>query len=252
MINLRNTSVLTLALLASFALAKSFSISTGTARAAGPGRGAPIPPANHTLSPYFTPATAGPKAPDADGFIQRWMLLEPVNEPIRGNTGFTDAFVHNTIKEVNFPDQFTTFPKDGDKLTIGDQELAWHALDSTLFNVKLFRFADGLSKQVYGVMFLAQTIVDSPRDMQNVRLAVGSNSASVWWVNGKETNGLFTDRRMIQDDVVSKRISLKKGPNLIQGAVINGPGMSDMCVRFIDEDGNPVKDITVNLQDAPK
>jgi hypothetical protein len=27
---------------------------------------------------------------------------------------------------------------------------------------------------------------------------------------------------------------------VITGAVINGPGMSDFCVRFIDEKGNPV------------
>ncbi len=57
---------------------------------------------------------------------------------------------------------------------------------------------------------------------------------------------------MVADDGVSRRLTLKKGANLIQGAVINGPGMSDMCVRFIDDNGDPVKDISINLQDAPK
>ena len=47
------------------------------------------------------------------------------------------------------------------------------------------------------------------------------------------------------DDCVSKRITLKKGKNILRGAVINGPGMSDFCVRFIDENGKPVKNITV-------
>jgi hypothetical protein len=84
--------------------------------------------------------------------------------------------------------------------------------------------------------------------MKNVRLAAGSNSASMWWVNGKEAVGLFDDRRMVMDDGVSKRLTLNKGKNIVRGAVINGPGLSDFCVRFIDENGDPVKGITVSLQ----
>ena len=59
--------------------------------------------------------------------------------------------------------------------------------------------------------------------------------------------GLFGDRRMVMDDCVSKRLTLKKGRNVMRGAVINGPGMSDFCVRFIDENGDPIKDLTVTL-----
>ena len=43
---------------------------------------------------------------------------------------------------------------------------------------------------------------------------------------------------MVMDDAASKRLTLKKGRHILTGAVINGPGMSDFCVRFIDEDGN--------------
>ena len=125
-----------------------------------------------------------------------------------------------------------------------------YTLDSTMFNVKLFRFAYGLGKTEYGITCFAITVVDSPREIKDVRLAVGSNSASQWWVNGKLTNELYTDRRMVADDVVSKRFTLSKGPNIIQGAIINGPGMSDFCVRFLDEEGKPVKDITINLDAA--
>ena len=39
---------------------------------------------------------------------------------------------------------------------------------------------------------------------------------------------------MVMDDVVSAPITLRKGRNVIRGAVINGPGLSDFCVRFID------------------
>lgn len=35
-------------------------------------------------------------------------------------------------------------------------------------------------------MFRAVTVVDSLREMNRGRLAVGSNSASMWWCNGVE------------------------------------------------------------------
>jgi hypothetical protein len=203
-----------------------------------------------SIEAYFTPATAAPKPPDEDGFIRRWLLLEPINKPNRTNTVFTGAYVRNAFYTEYFPDQFTVIPKDGDKVTAGDQELAWHALDSKNFNVRLFRFAYGLNKPTYGVIFWAVTVVNSPREMKNVRLAAGSNSASIWWLNGKEAIDLFDDRRMVMDDVVSRRLTLNKGPNVIRGAVINGPGLSDFCVRFIDEDGNPIRGITINLDSS--
>ncbi len=221
---------------------QDFYATTGcAARAAAPDN---VP---RSIAPYFTPATLAPKSPDADGFLQRWLLLEPINQSIRSNAVFTDSYVRSAVNTEYFPNQFTIVPHDGDQVKVAGEQLAWHALDASDFNVKLFRFAYGLNKPTYSVMFWAVTVVDSPREMQNVRLAVGSNSASMWWLNGKEVVDLFGDRRMVMDDCVSKRLTLAKGPNVIRGAVINGPGISDFCVRFIDENGEPIKDITVSL-----
>ncbi len=217
-------------------------------------RGAAQPPAANdaprTIAPYFMPATPGTKTPDPDGFLQRWLLLEPINKPNRTNTVFTDTYIRNAFATEYFPDQFTVVPRNGDRVKVADQELAWHALDSANWNVKLFRFAYGLNKRTYGVLFWAVTVANSPREMPNVRMAVGSNSASMWWLNGKEAVILSGDRRMVMDDCISKRLTLNKGRNVIRGAVINGPGLSDFCVRFIDESGKPVRDLTLNLDNA--
>lgn len=204
--------------------------------------------APRTIAPYFTTAAPGDKSPDADGFLQRWLLLEPIKKPNRGNTVFTDSYIKSAFSTEYFPDQFSVVPRDGDKVTVAGDELTWHALDSANFDVKLFRFAYGLDKQVYGVIFWAVTIVNCPEEMPNVRMAVGSNSASMWWLNGQEAVILSGDRRMVMDDCVSKRLTLKKGRNVIRGAVINGPGMSDFCVRFIDENGAPVKNLTLTVE----
>jgi hypothetical protein len=201
-----------------------------------------------SIAQYFSPATKSKSTPDAEGFIQRWLLLEPINKPNRSNTVFTDSYLRKTFDTLYFPNQFTILPKHGEKVSVGGKELTWHALDSKNFNVKLFRFAYGLNKQMYGVMFWAVTVVNCPQEMKNVRMAVGSNSASMWWLNGKEVLLLSGDRRMVMDDGLSTRLTLNKGKNIIRGVVINGPGMSDFCVRFLDEKGEPVKNITISYE----
>jgi hypothetical protein len=90
-----------------------------------------------------------------------------------------------------------------------------------------------------------ETVVDSPEELSGVRLAAGSNGASMWWLNDDEVLLLSGDRRMVRDDGVSGRLMLRKGRNVLRCAVINGPGMSDMCARFVDEKGNPITNLTI-------
>ena len=124
--------------------------------------------------------------------------------------------------------------------------LEWHSVDSKLFNIKLIRFALGSSngQKRYGLIFNAFTVINVDQDVV-VRLAAGSNASSIWWVNGEKVLTLQADRRMVADDGMSKRITLKKGKNLVRAAVINGPGMSDMCARLYNEDGTIFKNYTI-------
>ena len=222
---------------------------------------------------YFSPATATPATPDSEGFIRRWMLLEPIDKPNSGNTVFTDSYLREHFNREYFKGQQTILPKDGQKVTAVfkqeqapagfgrgaqapaqpevktvKQTLTWHALDSENFNVKLFRFAEKWGTKVYGVLFWGVTVIDCPEEIKDVRLAVGSNSASMWWLNGEEVLLMSGDRRMVKDDSMSRRLILKKGRNILRGAVINGPGMSDFCVRFLDEKGNPVTNYSIKAQ----
>ena len=201
------------------------------------------------LEDYFAPASASPASPDADGFIRRWSLLEPIAKPeIRTSAIFTDSYHNTEFAKIYFPEQMTIVPKDGQKVKLDKKtKLAWHCYDSKHYNVKLYRFATGLGLHPTEALFLAVTVVNVPEDM-TVRMSVGSNSGSKWWVNGEEAILLSGDRRMVMDDCVSKKITLKAGRNVIRGAVINGPGMSDFCVRFLDGAGKPVTHFTVTNQ----
>ena len=202
------------------------------------------------LEDYFTPASATPAAPDAQGFIRRWSLLEPISKPeLTSNANFfDDNYVNGELSKVYFPDQMTIVPKDGQKVKLDKKtKLAWHAYDSKRYNVKLYRFATGLGLHPTEALYLAVTVINVPEDV-TVRMSVGSNAASKWWINGEEAILLAGDRRMVVDDCVSKKITLKAGRNVLRGAVINGPGMSDFCIRFVDAAGRPFTNFTVTNQ----
>ena len=200
------------------------------------------------LSDYFEEGTTPLISPDSTGFIRRWSVLEPIEKPNRSNAVFTDSYLDDVFSTEYFKGQLQLPPKNGASVKVNGKKLKWHALDSKLDNYKLYRFSAALKKPVYGIIFFAVTTINCDEDIENVRLSAGSNSASRWWINGEEVLTLSGDRRMGADDGASKRLTLKKGKNTIWCAVINGPGMSDFCARFMDESGRPVDNFTISYQ----
>lgn len=194
---------------------------------------------------YYQTPSSQLASPDDQGFIRRWTILEPIDKPNRSNTVFSDSYLRSEFGKEYFPGQMSVVPHDGDKVQVQDQELKWHHLESTGYNVQLLRFASERDLQIYGVLFWVIAVIDAPEDICDIRLAAGSNSASMWWLNGKEALILSGDRRMVMDDGMSKRLCLHSGTNILRGAIINGPGMSNFCVRFLKPDGQPVTNINI-------
>lgn len=202
----------------------------------------------HTLSKHFTVASNAPKGPDAKGFIQRWLVLEPVRKEIPRNNTLTENYLRTTFSTDNFSADFTAVPRNGEQVKVGNQELKWYALDSKAYNFNLYHFTYAINKPPYGVLFWLVTVINCPEEIKNVRMTAGTNSAGMFWLNGREALMLSGDRDMIVDNVTSPLLTLKKGKNIIRGVVINGPGMCNFCVRFVDEKGLPVKNISISYE----
>jgi len=174
-------------------------------------------------------ATLGPSkgaslAVDARGFVHRWQLLEPIPVPGR----LTESAVQEALQANPLP-----------------PSPAWHTVDTTNYNVNLYHFAYGLGKPTSNVLFWVTTTIESPREMAGVRLAIGSNAASRWWLNDEPVIALNDDRQSVIDDGVSRRITLRKGRNVIRAAIINGGGATDFCARFLDQNDKPIQDLKV-------
>jgi len=201
------------------------------------GRATARPPA-----PSLARPTSPAKPANAEGFIQRWLLLEPIRVPGQ----LTESAVRTAV-EKDFSVQASPLPHDSETLKVGDSDVTWHAVDTVNYNVNLYHFAYALNKPTTNVLFWAVTIVNAPREMRDVRLAIGSNAASVWWVNGVEAASLYNDRQAVIDDAVSKRLTLKAGANVIRAAIVNAGGATDFCARFLDENDRPIRTLTATL-----
>ncbi len=209
--------------------------------------GAAATGAGQQIAPTLVRPVSRTLAPGPDGFIKRWLILEPI-----AANGLTDSLVQAAVKREYFPDQLDVLPHDGDTMTVGDLTLAWHAVDTKNYNVNLYHFAYALKKPTSNVLFWAVTTLDCPQQVRGVRLAIGSNAASVWWVNGREVIGIYGDRQAVIDDGVSKRLTLEKGTNVVRAAIVNGGGATDFCARILDADERPLTRFTVNLPDAAR
>jgi len=207
--------------------------------------GAAATGAGQLPAPTLVPPVSLSLAPGPDGFIKRWLILEPI-----AANGLTDSLVQAAVKKEYFPDHLGVLPQDGDTVTVGDVTLAWHAVDTKNYNVNLYHFAYALKKPTSNVLFWVVTVLDCPQQVRGVRLAVGSNAASVWWVNGREVIGLYGDRQAVIDDGVSTRLTLEKGTNIVRAAIVNGGGATDFCARILDGDDRPLTRFTVNLPAA--
>jgi hypothetical protein len=192
----------------------------------------------------LTPAKGASQSVDSRGFIHRWLVLEPL--PVSGR--LTESAVEETLQAAPLTTGGDAMPRDGEQITLNGTTLAWHALDTANYNFNLYHFAWALSKPTSNVQFQVTTAVDSPREMTGVRLAIGSNAASRWWLDGSRVIALNDDRQTVIDDGVSQRLTLRKGRNVIRAIIINAGGATDFCARFLDDNDQPVKGLSVSLE----
>lgn len=210
-------------------------------------RGRGMPAIERAKATDLEKPTTPTKPVDAQGFIRRWLILDPITA-----LGVTQNEVQAVVKTQHFPDELTLIPRDGMTVNMNGAKLTWHAIDTREFKVNLYHFGPMINKPTNNVFFWVVTIINCPEEIPEARLAIGSNDASIWWVNGEEVVGIYGDRPAIIDDGVSKRLSLKKGINVIRGAVHNRAGQTDFLARFLDKDDLPISNLVVDLPDAVK
>jgi hypothetical protein len=155
----------------------------GSATSAGAGQqpaSAPAPAPARGPAPSLTRPASATKATDAAGFLRRWLVLEPIR--VAGQ--LTDSAVQAVVKKEYFPNQFTVVPQHGDPVTVGDDTLQWHAVDTIAYNLNLYHFVRREQADVQ------RPQARHHRQMRRGRCQVcdwrSARTASVWWLNGRK------------------------------------------------------------------
>ena len=100
---------------------KTLSVAVGLALLASaiPARAQVYADSSTQLDKYLVPASAEVATPDDQGFLRRWLLLDPISKPNRSNTVFVDSYIREAFAVPYFKGQLgDVLPKDGSKVKV--------------------------------------------------------------------------------------------------------------------------------------
>jgi hypothetical protein len=175
---------------------------------------------------------------DDDGFIRNWLGLPGI--ALNADMGAHSEDVQKACFDKEyFTNQKTAQPKDNDKVTVDGKDMNWKAtqLDGSIWTFE----------SVENAIYLIATYIVCDQEVSGAILSIGSDDSSMWLLNGKEVIRFYGGRGVDKDQSKSEAVTLKKGVNILWGVVINGTGPAGACARFLDKDGNPVKNIKVSV-----
>lgn len=182
-------------------------------------------------------ARADGTKPDAEGFVRDWVMLAPI--PLEEGSG-----ANVQLDKEQVPKEADLKPKAGDKVKIGDKELAWKDVRAADYFFDLNELLKAPQENVAGYMV---TYLVCDKDLPDLTLLVGSNDLAKVYVNGKVALRHDMVRVLGKDDSKAEKITLRKGVNVIVFKVINEVNDWQGCLRFADKAGKPVTDFQVRL-----
>jgi hypothetical protein len=159
-------------------------------------------------------------APDAEGFLQYWLLAGPIPES----------------EEWKSP----VAPKEGDKIA----SMPLKAHQAAEYFVDLSAFASESGRDAAKSRFFGATYLFCEQELPEVRLAAGSDEGSRWELNGEAVVTVPDLHALAKDQALSKPLTLKKGRNLLMMVLDNKANPASACARFLDRDGKPVRGFT--------
>jgi hypothetical protein len=174
--------------------------------------------------------------PDIDGYVRDWVMLAPVTLPAGRPAG-------DLILEEQVRGEATIQPKAGDIVKVNGKEMTWRNISSPTKHFDFNVILKGINDHVAGYMV---TYVECDREMKNVTMALGSNDQSRLYLNGKDIYAV-QDARTLELDADKGNVHLKKGVNVIVFKVINEQNSWQGCMRFLDESGAPITNLTIKL-----
>jgi dipeptidyl aminopeptidase/acylaminoacyl peptidase len=177
--------------------------------------------------------------PQAQGFIQDWLLLLPVPFLPRESGGQT--------LDRQLPGEPGLQPRAGQRVRIGDQALVWQQYHSP--NAVL-DFNAALGKLTARYFAHAACYLKSDRPRNDLWLQVSSDDQAKVSINGRDVYQFRILRALGGLETIGP-LSLGQGTNVLLFQVANEGADWLGCIRLVDEAGRPAQGIRYTLTPEP-
>ena len=174
--------------------------------------------------------------PDSNGYIRDWVMLAPIALPEEGDCA--DLIVKEQVKG-----EAALKPKAGDKIKIGDKELAWKNITASTNCFDFNAIFKTENDRAAGFMV---TYLECDKEMPEVTMAIASNDQGRLYLNGKDIY-TFIEARTLELDADKGKVTLNKGLNVVVFKIINEQNNWQGALRFQDKAGTPLKDLKIKL-----
>jgi WD40 repeat protein len=179
------------------------------------------------------------RGPQAQGFIQDWLLLLPVPFLPEESGGQT--------LDRQLPGEPGLRPRAGQPVRIGDQALVWQKYHSP--NAVL-DFNAVLGKLTARYFAYAACYLRSDRQRNDLWLQVGSDDQAKVSINGQDVYQFRIPRALGGPETIGP-LSLEQGTNVLLFQVANEGADWLGCIRLVDEAGRPAQGIRYTLTPEP-
>jgi hypothetical protein len=173
--------------------------------------------------------------PDEEGFIKGWLVLGPV--PLGEKAGdHQEASQKAFFDKEWYAGQKKANPRVFEKVKVTNIDYTWDPYETSDYYLDLGAAENSLN------LCVAYLVCD--KEAVDLTLLTGSDDSVMCRLNGKEVIRVYTGRGVGKDSDKSPPVSLKKGVNTLELAVINGGGPTGGCARFVDKEGKPFRSFT--------
>lgn len=202
------------------------------------------PPPPPPPAPVPPPAAKVPEGPpsrdlsrmDNEGFIRYWLLLAaiPAEKEMAGGA---------EIAAERIPNEARMRPRSDEKVSLKGKEYIWKRYKTPEFYVDFRKFAEG--QRADDALAYAVAYVVCEQELKDVKVLAGSNDQCRVYINGQSVLQQDKSRTMERDQSIANGITLKKGENVIILKVANERNLWQGCLRFMDKNGTPIRNLLV-------
>jgi hypothetical protein len=176
------------------------------------------------------------RGPQAQGFIQTWLLLLPL--PLASSESGAQA-----LDRPQLPGEPNLRPRPGERILVDGRQWVWQEHRSPEAVVNFNAVLGGMT--LWSVAYAA-CYLESDQSRDDLRLQVGSDEQAKVYLNGREIYQWRLQRELRALDTVGP-VALRQGTNVLLFKVVNESGSWEACARLVDEAGLPAKGIHVKL-----